>query len=104
MRIGISPFAASAESALELSALAVEGGLDTLWLGDRYLSNPDFGGWSGGMETFTGPSIMHAAVDASLNTRADVRSAWGIDATSVAQIRAELVRGGTAAAAAMVPD
>lgn len=53
MRIGISPFAASAETALELSALAVEGGLDTLWLGDGYLSNPDFSGWSGGMETFT---------------------------------------------------
>ena len=38
---------------MELSALAVAGGLDTLWLGDGYLSNPDFGGWSGGMETFT---------------------------------------------------
>lgn len=53
MRIGISPFAASAETALELSGLAVAGGLDTLWLGDGYLANPDFGGWSGGMETFT---------------------------------------------------
>lgn len=53
MRIGISPFATSGEVAQELSALAVEGGLDTLWLGDGYLSNPDFSGWSGGMETFT---------------------------------------------------
>ena len=53
MRIGISPFATSGGVAQELSALAVEGGLDTLWLGDGYLSNPDFGRWSGGMETFT---------------------------------------------------
>ncbi len=53
MRIGISPFATTADVALELSALAADGGLDTLWLGDGYLANPDFGGWAGGMETFT---------------------------------------------------
>lgn len=51
MRLGISPFATTREGALELAAAAVEGGLDTLWLGDGYLSNPDFGGWAGGMES-----------------------------------------------------
>jgi alkanesulfonate monooxygenase SsuD/methylene tetrahydromethanopterin reductase-like flavin-dependent oxidoreductase (luciferase family) len=53
VRIGISPFASSSTVALELSSIAVAGGLDTLWLGDGYLANPDFTGWSGGMETFT---------------------------------------------------
>ena len=33
--------------------MAVEGGLDTLWLGDGYLANPDFTGWAGGMESLT---------------------------------------------------
>ncbi|MEM9036516.1 MAG: LLM class flavin-dependent oxidoreductase [Actinomycetota bacterium] len=53
MRIGISPFASTRETVVELSQLAVEGGLDTLWLGDGYLANPDFAGWAGGMETMT---------------------------------------------------
>jgi alkanesulfonate monooxygenase SsuD/methylene tetrahydromethanopterin reductase-like flavin-dependent oxidoreductase (luciferase family) len=53
VRIGISPFASSSAVAVELASLAVGGGLDTLWLGDGYLTNPDFTGWSGGMETFT---------------------------------------------------
>ena len=53
MRIGISPFAATRETTLELSRLATEGGLDTLWLGDGYLANPDFVGWAGGMESLT---------------------------------------------------
>lgn len=53
MRLGISPFATTRETALELSRLAVEGGLDTLWLGDGYLTNPDFPGWAGGMESMT---------------------------------------------------
>lgn len=53
VRIGISPFATGVDVATELSALAADGGLDTLWLGDGYLANPDFTGWSGGMETFT---------------------------------------------------
>jgi alkanesulfonate monooxygenase SsuD/methylene tetrahydromethanopterin reductase-like flavin-dependent oxidoreductase (luciferase family) len=52
MRIGISPFASERDGALALSATAVEGGLDTLWLGDGYIANPDFGGWAGGMESF----------------------------------------------------
>jgi len=53
MRVGISPFASSREVALELSRAAVDGGLDTLWLGDGYLANPDFAGWAGGMEPMT---------------------------------------------------
>lgn len=53
MRIGISPFASSREVALELASNAVAAGMDTLWLGDGYLANPDFGGWAGGMETMT---------------------------------------------------
>lgn len=51
MRIGISPFASTKEVALELASSAVAGGLDTLWLGDGYLANPDFGGFAGGMES-----------------------------------------------------
>ena len=51
MRIGISPFATTRETTLELSRIAVEGGLDTLWLGDGYLANPDFTGWAGAMES-----------------------------------------------------
>lgn len=51
MRMGISPFASTREGALALSEAAVAGGLDTLWLGDGYLTNPDFGGWAGGMES-----------------------------------------------------
>ena len=51
MRIGISPFATTPETTLELSRMAVEGGLDTLWLGDGYLANPDFVGWAGAMES-----------------------------------------------------
>lgn len=53
MRIGISPFASSREVVLELATNAVNAGMDTLWLGDGYLANPDFGGWAGGMETMT---------------------------------------------------
>lgn len=53
MRIGISPFATSRRTTLDLSSVAVSGGLDTLWLGDGYLANPDFRGWAGGMESMT---------------------------------------------------
>ncbi len=53
MRIGISPFATTRETALELSRIAVEGGLDTLWLGDGYLANPDFVVWAGAMESLS---------------------------------------------------
>ena len=51
MRIGTSPFATIRETTLRLSRIAVEGGFDTLWLGDGYLANPDFTGWAGGMES-----------------------------------------------------
>lgn len=50
------------------------------------------------------PSIMHVAVYASLNTRRDVRERWGLGDVLVERIRAELVAGGIASAAAMVPD
>lgn len=53
MKIGISPFATTPEVVLELSRLAVEGDLGTLWLGDGYLANPDFPGWAGGMESMS---------------------------------------------------
>ncbi len=49
-------------------------------------------------------SIMHVAVYASLNTRRSVRAAWGLDDDLVDRIRAELVRGGTAAATELVPN
>lgn len=53
MHIGISPFASSQEVVVALSTRAIDGGIDTLWLGDGYLANPDFRGWAGGMETMT---------------------------------------------------
>lgn len=53
MRIGLSPFASSRDEVLALAERAVSGGLDTLWLGDGYLTNPDFTGWAGGMESLT---------------------------------------------------
>ena len=48
-------------------------------------------------------SLLHVAVYASLNTAADVRQGWGLDLRRVGAIRRELVRGETAAAAALVP-
>ena len=53
MRVGISPFASSQEATLQLARSASEAGMDTVWLGDGYLANPDFAGWAGGMETMT---------------------------------------------------
>ncbi len=52
MRLGISPFASGRGTVEELCRLAVDGGLDTLWLGDGLLANDDFPGWAGGMESF----------------------------------------------------
>jgi alkanesulfonate monooxygenase SsuD/methylene tetrahydromethanopterin reductase-like flavin-dependent oxidoreductase (luciferase family) len=52
MRFGISPFASRRSVVVEVAARAVQGGLDTLWLGDGLLLNPDFPPWAGGMETF----------------------------------------------------
>jgi alkanesulfonate monooxygenase SsuD/methylene tetrahydromethanopterin reductase-like flavin-dependent oxidoreductase (luciferase family) len=62
VRIGISPFASSREVALDLAATAVAGGVDSLWLGDGYLSNPDFAEWAGGMETMTELSWLSGAL------------------------------------------
>ncbi|MCS5676643.1 MAG: LLM class flavin-dependent oxidoreductase, partial [Acidimicrobiales bacterium] len=53
MRLGISPFASSREEVRELACAAAQGGLDTLWMGDGYLANPDFDRWAGGMEGLT---------------------------------------------------
>lgn len=50
------------------------------------------------------PSIMHVAVYASLNTAAGIRAEWGLDQPKVEAMRAELVRGDVAAAAALVPS
>ena len=36
-----------------MSRLAVEAGLDSLWLGDGYVAGPEFPGWSGSMESMT---------------------------------------------------
>ena len=46
---------------------------------------------------------MHVAVYASLNTAANVRQEWGLDGSLVEDIREQLVRGDTAAAADLVP-
>jgi alkanesulfonate monooxygenase SsuD/methylene tetrahydromethanopterin reductase-like flavin-dependent oxidoreductase (luciferase family) len=53
MRIGISPFASTRDAVVRLGARAVDGGLDTLWLGDGYVAGDDFPGWAGGMESMT---------------------------------------------------
>lgn len=49
-------------------------------------------------------SLGHVAVYAALNTRSELRSAWGLDADRVDEIRRTLVAGGTAAAIGLVPD
>ncbi len=53
MDLGISPFASTRETVLDLSAAAIAGGLDTLWLGDGYVAGDDFVGWAGSMEPMT---------------------------------------------------
>lgn len=53
MRLGVSPYASTLEGAVAVSERAVAGGLDTLWLGDGLLLNPDFPLWSGGVEAMT---------------------------------------------------
>ena len=53
MRMGISPFTSSREGAIEVCRIAVEGGLDTLWLGDGYVAGDEFPGWAGAMESMT---------------------------------------------------
>ena len=53
MRLGISPFGSTQRTVETIAAAAVEGGLDTLWLGDGYLLTSDFSGWRGAMESMT---------------------------------------------------
>lgn len=53
MRIGVSPYGADRAAALELTQAAVEGGIDSLWLGDGIFRRPDFAGWRGGLESMT---------------------------------------------------
>jgi alkanesulfonate monooxygenase SsuD/methylene tetrahydromethanopterin reductase-like flavin-dependent oxidoreductase (luciferase family) len=53
VRIGISPYGSTREGVLRVAKLAVEGGLDTLWLGDGYVAGPEFPGWAGSMESMT---------------------------------------------------
>jgi len=52
MRIGVSPFASTRDGARRVAAAAVEGGIDTIWLGDGLLEVDDFPMWSGGLEPF----------------------------------------------------
>ena len=53
MRFGISPFASTQPAVEAIATAAIEGGLDTLWLGDGFLLTSDFPGWRGAMESFT---------------------------------------------------
>src|SRR5678816_331147 len=53
MRLGISPFASTRAGVLAVATLAVEAGIDTLWMGDGLLVNDAFPAWSGAMEPFT---------------------------------------------------
>ncbi|MDG2261700.1 MAG: LLM class flavin-dependent oxidoreductase [Actinomycetota bacterium] len=49
-------------------------------------------------------SMLHVAVYAALNSAPQIRSAWGLEDETVAEIRSALVAGGTAAAKALVPQ
>jgi alkanesulfonate monooxygenase SsuD/methylene tetrahydromethanopterin reductase-like flavin-dependent oxidoreductase (luciferase family) len=53
MTLGISPFASTRAGVLAVAALAVEAGIETLWMGDGLLVNDAFPAWSGAMEPFT---------------------------------------------------
>lgn len=53
MRIGISPFATTRAGSFEVADIAVEGGIDSIWLGEGLLVVDEFPRWSGGMEPFT---------------------------------------------------
>jgi alkanesulfonate monooxygenase SsuD/methylene tetrahydromethanopterin reductase-like flavin-dependent oxidoreductase (luciferase family) len=52
MRIGVSPFASTAAGVRRVAAAAVDGGIDTIWLGDGLLVVDAFPMWSGGLEPF----------------------------------------------------
>ena len=53
MRVGVSPWGSSLSGVARVATAAVDGGVDTLWLGDGLLVVPDFPMWSGGMEPLT---------------------------------------------------
>ena len=53
MRLGISPFASTRGGVIEVSRTALEGGIDSLWLGDGYVAGDIFPGWAGAMESMT---------------------------------------------------
>lgn len=53
MMLGISPFASTRAGVLAVATLAVEAGIETLWMGDGLLVNDAFPAWSGAMEPFT---------------------------------------------------
>lgn len=53
MSIGVSPFGTTREGVIAIARAAVDGGFDTLWLGDGLLEVADFPRWSGGQEAFT---------------------------------------------------
>ncbi len=61
LRFGISPFATTKAGAVRLARAAIDGGLDTLWLGDGLLATPDFPGWSGALEPFAELAWLHGA-------------------------------------------
>lgn len=53
LQIGISPNGNTRDEVDRLAALAASVGIDRLWLGDGILTNDDFPGWRGGMESMT---------------------------------------------------
>ncbi|MDI2099375.1 LLM class flavin-dependent oxidoreductase [Ruicaihuangia caeni] len=53
MRIGISPFGHTRDGSFAVADAAVEGGIDTFWLGEGLLEMEQFPRWSGGMEPLT---------------------------------------------------
>lgn len=63
LRFGISPFATSRAGAVRLARAAIDGGLDTLWLGDGLLATADFPGWSGALEPFAQLAWLAGAVE-----------------------------------------
>src|SRR5262249_1362202 len=52
VRVGISPFASSRDGSRRVVAAAVEGGIDTIWLGGGLLEVDAFPVWAGGLERF----------------------------------------------------
>ena len=63
LRFGVSPFATSRAGAVRLARAAIDGGMDTLWLGDGLLASPDFPGWSGSLEPFAQLAWLAGALE-----------------------------------------